>query len=117
MGKHSNPLETSSTTPTLIPHPEGMDKVDWKFVLVLAVHLLAVGVMYGRMSAQQDVITEKVSESKLSIDGLRLSVDAFSNKMAILETQRSSDAKAIADNASRLNQLEREYWDRHKLEK
>lgn len=84
-----------------------VDKVDWKFALVLALHLMAVGVMYGRITSEVSNISAIAIESKLAIDGIRRTVGSIEVGLASLEAGRGELSR-------RVDRLEAEAWGREK---
>lgn len=89
-----------------------MDKVDWKFVLVLALHLMAVGVMYGKITAEVAGIGERSLESRIVIEEVRRSLANIGVKLAAVEAGREEGSRIMVDMGRRMERLEGDVWGR-----
>lgn len=85
-------------------------KLDWKFILVLAIHLIAVGAMYGRITLQVDNTQTSITEVKKSLDEVKSKVDDGVDQVHNLTLSRKFDAEAAADLKSRISKIEDSLW-------
>ena len=75
------------------------NRLDWKFTLVLALHLLAVGAMYGS-------ITSKVSSTEAVVNKIELKLDDM--KRSVDDTRL--DVAGLKEVKTRLDRLEGSLW-------
>lgn len=87
-----------------------MEKIDWKLMAVLGVHLLAVGTMYGRITSDVTRTGDAVHELKASVEDVRKLIDVSSIQIATLAEGRKSDLANDEAVRQRLSRIESSIW-------
>lgn len=80
-----------------------MDKIDWKFAIVLILHLLAVGTMYGRITSEVTTMGSTIAELKDDLKKVKSSTEDTSRNVA-LAVERGKD------NSDRIKVIEQYIW-------
>lgn len=102
--------ESLSTIVEGMLHPSPVDKLDVKLILVLCVHLLAVGVMYGRITSDISTMKETLAGYNESFSALALSVSSLKTDLATIVGERRQEAATTQEIKERLLRLEQSTW-------
>lgn len=80
-----------------------VDKLDWKFAIVLILHLLAVGAMYGRITTEVSTMGAAISELKEDVKRVKATTEDTSRSVAIM-------VEKSKDNSERIKAIEQFIW-------